>query len=76
MLLRYSYYDILSLNYGHLRRDMRVITIIRKNKNALLTLILLVTVTFIYGCQCEGSIGNSSQKSEKIEIVNTIVESK
>jgi hypothetical protein len=55
---------------------MRVITIIRKNKNALLTLILLVTVTFIYGCQCEGSIGNSSQKSEKIEIVNTIVESK
>ncbi len=55
---------------------MRLITIIRKNKNALLTLTLLITVTFIYGCQCEGSIGNSSQHSEKIEIHNTKVESK
>jgi hypothetical protein len=54
---------------------MRLITIIRKNKNALLTLTLLITVTFIYGCQCEGSIGNSSKDSEKIEILNTIVES-
>lgn len=54
---------------------MRLIPVIRKNKNALLTLTLLIMVTFIYGCQCEGSIGNSSKVSEKIEILNTIVES-
>lgn len=45
---------------------------VKTNKSILLTLTLLLSLTFIYGCQCSGSIGNSSQNTE----VNSLAESK
>ncbi len=45
---------------------MKLIQIFKERKSVLLTIMLLVTLTFIYGCQCEGSIGNSSNNTQTI----------
>jgi hypothetical protein len=46
---------------------MQLIEILRENRNVLATLTLLIMLTFIYGCQCEGGIGNFSDNSEAVK---------
>lgn len=55
---------------------MKLIQTFRKNKNVFLPLICLIALTFIYGCRCEGGIGNSSNSSDTIELVGTQPKSK
>ena len=40
------------------------------NKTKFLSLSLLLVVMFIYGCQCEGSIGNTAKNSETVQVNN------
>ena len=55
---------------------MKLIQILRHSKGLLLTLTLVSAITFIYGCQCEGGIGTSSENTNKVEITNNQFKSK
>lgn len=46
---------------------MKLIQNLRSNKGILFTLTLLVSLMFMYGCQCEGGIGNFSDNSETVK---------
>ncbi len=52
---------------------MKFIEILRKTRGFLLTLTLILTLSFIYGCQCEGGIGTSSEKLDTSEFINNQV---
>lgn len=49
---------------------MKLKEIVRKNRKLMLTITLIFTVSFIYGCQCEGGIGTSSEKIDTTEIIS------
>jgi len=49
---------------------MNLKKIVRKNRRLMLTLTLIFTVSFIYGCQCEGGIGTSTEKIDMTEIIS------
>ena len=55
---------------------MKINKILKHKKSVFLTLTLLVASAFIYGCQCEGGIGNSSKNTDSVEIISTKAESK
>ncbi|MEX0999955.1 MAG: hypothetical protein WD000_08370 [Thermodesulfobacteriota bacterium] len=41
---------------------------LRKSRGFLITLTLILSLSFIYGCQCEGGIGTSSEKIDTNEV--------
>lgn len=55
---------------------MKLTRTLRPRKDILIALTLLIMTAFIYGCQCEGSIGNSSKNKDNIEIINTRAQAK
>ncbi len=53
-------------------QKVKIIKTLRDKKNLLLALLLLTSLAFIYGCQCEGSIGNSSNITETVKTQSEI----
>jgi len=42
----------------------------RKSRGLILTLTLIITLSFLYGCQCEGGIGTTSTEIETKELIS------
>lgn len=55
---------------------MKLIKTLRNNKRSILPLMLLLALTFIYGCRCEGGIGSFSDSGEAVKTISIEPESK
>lgn len=49
---------------------MNIKEISRKHRGILLTLTLIITLSFLYGCQCEGGIGTTSTEIDTTELIS------
>jgi len=53
---------------------MKLIHVLRKRKSSILPAVCLLALLFVYGCQCEGGIGTTSNGSDavKTEAIKTL----
>ncbi len=55
---------------------MKIIGTLRKNRKSILSLVCLLALLFVYGCQCQGEVGTKAGNAAGISASSSVVDKK
>jgi len=55
---------------------MKIVKTLKKNQKSILSLVCLLALLFVYGCQCQGEVGTKAGNATGISASSSVVDRK